>query len=411
MKRLGRPGILLQSLKKIGPVAGANAALRLSRFTLFVVAARLLEPPEVGLLAAWLVLVNLPSAIFGGALLRPIVVAAVRDYDYDGAAGAVTIAQLSIAALLLASVTARPSLAPVAIAALGGFVAEVSLARAQWREEPQVWSMLNGCRALTGGLLAPISMAMTHSVEGAMLALAGADIFAVIKVTGMPVVFSQFRSGARLIRREWRQAVALGGVALVGFAYLRFDVVVIERFINLRALGIYSAAAKVVEASTLLSVAVSVYLQPVVARRVRNGSGGYASITGELKVIGGVGLVVSALVLLGGPYTLRLLFGPEYGPSERTLQVLALSIPFLYMNAITSTALVAAAQSRRLLLAAVLALVAATAIAKVGLSVLAMGVIAVAGAKLVGEAVNFIVQYTSLVYNTGPQPQGPSHEQ
>lgn len=131
-----------------------------------------------------------------------------------------------------------------------------------------------------------------------------------------------------LSARAWADQVAPIGVGLVLSAlYFRVDVFLLERWTSVEAVGLYSAAFRLVDALRLAPAAV---LAVVLPRLFGTRDAPFAR---DLALgLTTFALVVTAVAWPLAPWIMRVAYGEAYAGAAFTLQVLLLSFPLLSLN-------------------------------------------------------------------------------
>jgi O-antigen/teichoic acid export membrane protein len=155
----------------------------------------------------------------------------------------------------------------------------------------------------------------------------------------------------------WREAPPYLGLAVVTAATSRIDVLMLSRLQGLEAAGVYAAAARLYEASQMVSTMALVVIFPVLARLFHADPPAFSATLDRCLRWGlllGVPLVlcVSALV----PAAVHLLYAPHLWRSAGVLQVLCLGTWLLALDQLMSTTMLAARAQRDDLTAMVIGL-------------------------------------------------------
>jgi O-antigen/teichoic acid export membrane protein len=155
----------------------------------------------------------------------------------------------------------------------------------------------------------------------------------------------------------WREAPPYLGLAVVTAATSRIDVLMLSRLQGLEAAGVYAAAARLYEASQMVSTMALVVIFPVLARLFHADPPAFSATLDRCLRWGlllGVPLVlcVSALV----PALVHLLYAPPLWRSAEVLQVLCVGTWLLALDQLMSTTMLAARAQRDDLTAMVIGL-------------------------------------------------------
>jgi O-antigen/teichoic acid export membrane protein len=124
-----------------------------------------------------------------------------------------------------------------------------------------------------------------------------------------------------------RDVLPLGAATLISALYFRCDLFFIERWHGLEAVGAYNAVFRLIEAMRLLPAAVMAVTFPILCRAVDTRL--------VLRIGGGlaaVGMVLVGLTVLMAPAIVRTVYGVPYENTAPTLTVLALALPFFFLN-------------------------------------------------------------------------------
>lgn len=162
-------------------------------------------------------------------------------------------------------------------------------------------------------------------------------VMLIAQLGGALVAYLLHRSGApdrvrgislptrRALRRVWRGGMGLAALMILAVLYQRLGVIMLSVLDTDAATGLYSAAARVMEALKMLPAAVFGALLPIMAdgRQSDNHS------VHRLAVIGLVGLacLLAALCALFARPIVLLLFGSEFDGAIWPLRVMSLSLP------------------------------------------------------------------------------------
>lgn len=124
-----------------------------------------------------------------------------------------------------------------------------------------------------------------------------------------------------------RDVLPLGAATLISALYFRCDLYFVERWHGLEAVGAYNAVFRLIEAMRLVPAAVMAVTFPLLCRAVD---------TRLVQRIGGwltaAGVVLLGLTALGSPLIVRTVYGVPYEHTAPTLTVLALALPFFFLN-------------------------------------------------------------------------------
>jgi O-antigen/teichoic acid export membrane protein len=119
----------------------------------------------------------------------------------------------------------------------------------------------------------------------------------------------------------------LGAAALLSALYFRIDVYFIQQWHGFQPVGGYNAAFRLVEALRLFPAAVMAVTFPLLV---------HSRDTALLRKIGGglgvAGLLLAAVCGVGAPVIIPLIYGEFYAYATSAFAVLALALPFFFVN-------------------------------------------------------------------------------
>jgi O-antigen/teichoic acid export membrane protein len=119
----------------------------------------------------------------------------------------------------------------------------------------------------------------------------------------------------------------IGLGVLLSALYFRVDILLIERWVGIEAVGQYNAVFRIVDALRLFPAAVLAVTLPGLVRARDLGP-----ITKAAATLTAFGLGCAALLWLASARIVTLLYGPAYASAESTLRVLALALPLMSLN-------------------------------------------------------------------------------
>jgi O-antigen/teichoic acid export membrane protein len=123
---------------------------------------------------------------------------------------------------------------------------------------------------------------------------------------------------------------ALG--AWMWMAYFRVDVLMLQRFSTPAAVGLYSAAYRVIEALLLVPRTVVGVTYPAASAAWREGTLTRALLARPGKLLALVSLAAAGGLWALAPETLTFLFGRSFVDGAGALRILALTLPVLFLN-------------------------------------------------------------------------------
>ncbi|AXO61384.1 flippase [Pseudomonas sp. phDV1] len=165
----------------------------------------------------------------------------------------------------------------------------------------------------------------------------GVSYFVAYKIRGNASFFKCFNISIakQLLKDSWPLIFSAFSVGLA----MRIDQIMISEFQGDYEVGIYSAGVRLAEGLAILAVVVSTSLYPMIIKRVYSKS--YNDIKSLIRA-GFYGLIfLAAIVAFLSSEIILLLFGMEYKESDVVLAILIFSIPFTYLNIITTKVLTA----------------------------------------------------------------------
>lgn len=129
----------------------------------------------------------------------------------------------------------------------------------------------------------------------------------------------------RALRRVWRGGMSLAVLMTLAVLYQRLGVIALSALDSDTATGLYSAAARVMEAFKMLPAAVFGALLPMMAaERATTSRPAYRRAVAGLV---GISCLLAVLCALFARPLIHLLFGPEFAGAVRPLRVMCLSLP------------------------------------------------------------------------------------
>ena len=239
-----------------------------------------------------------------------------------------------------------------------------------------------------------VGLTAAHLVAGGLVAAGG------WRVAGLKAV-------GRFDWRLLKASLPIGLAIFLSLLAFKVDVPLLQ-WLNGRAdeVGLYNAAYRLFEPVLLFPAAIMAGLFPGLARagQVR-ADAGFRRQTGRLLAgLGGAGLMAGAGLAVVAPWLVTFLYGGPYAPAGPTLQLLAVAVPFLFVNSGLTHLLLAVDRERYNLyfFGASLAL-------NVGLNWLLIPALARDGAALatgLTEASLSLMTGTALFFSLKPASQG-----
>lgn len=341
-------GLARRRLSNILSLLGANVLARVLTLAYVMVVARALGLEAFGQLAT----VTAYVAIFGVLTDIGLTTLTVRDVARDRTQGphylihALVVrgllAGLAYAALLLvvagypttmqgAFVVGGLALIPSALA--GAFTALLTA-----HERMDLVALLSSLVAvLLLGLAWPV-LAAGWGVRGLLGAMVAATVFQ----AGLAAWWGLRRIGLPRAPFRWPQAWGLlrlawpyGAFSLLGIVYLRIATVILSGLGGDAVVGIYNAAFKLVEALTVLPIALMGGLFPLMAAQALQGADGplATTYTRATRLLGVLAFPLGVGTSLLAAPIVRTLYGPAYVPAAPVLAVLIWGLALLFLNA------------------------------------------------------------------------------
>lgn len=191
-------------------------------------------------------------------------------------------------------------------------------------------------------------------------------VMVIAQFGGAAVAFLLYRSRApdrvkgsrlpsrRALRRVWRGGLSLAALMILAVLYQRLGVIMLSMLDTDAATGLYSAAARVMEALKMLPAAVFGALLPMMAagRQSNNQSVHRLAVAGLV----GFACILAALCALFARPIVLLLFGAEFDGAIWPLRVMSLSLPLTILTFALSFNLVIQTEERVAALALALTL-------------------------------------------------------
>ena len=137
-----------------------------------------------------------------------------------------------------------------------------------------------------------------------------------------------------------RRAAPLAAGSLLSVLYLRLDVVFLEVLRGETAVGLYSAAGKLVEALTILPTSLSLVVLAKLAQAART-TAPFEMIRRYLLLSFGAALAVAIPLALYSQSIITRVYGGEFEDAAVVLRVLSFGIGFLFMLPVLSSSLIA----------------------------------------------------------------------
>jgi O-antigen/teichoic acid export membrane protein len=235
----------------------------------------------------------------------------------------------------------RAALAVLGLAALAGAFVEYCGAIFRGYERLRDEARLNVVRAVLVSVAGLLALAWRPSVVALAAGMAtGATAAA---VWGLVVVRRRYRLprplepgtfDPRLARAALREALPLWLATLMSLVYFKGDAILLRMFVGDAAVGSYSAAYKIFEATMIVpSIVLAAWFPALVRVDAEREPGRRARVElGLGAALLGLGLLAGGTVLLGSGLVIRLAFGEAFANAVPTLRVLALGVPLVFLN-------------------------------------------------------------------------------
>jgi O-antigen/teichoic acid export membrane protein len=124
-----------------------------------------------------------------------------------------------------------------------------------------------------------------------------------------------------------RDVLPIGAGIVLSALYFRIDVFLIEMWRGIEAVGLYSAAFRLVEALRLLPAAVLAVAFPMLCRATER-----RPVVRVAAIVTGIGIAVTAAGWAAAGWLLLILYGPAYAGAVKPFQVLLLAFPLMSLN-------------------------------------------------------------------------------
>jgi O-antigen/teichoic acid export membrane protein len=183
---------------------------------------------------------------------------------------------------------------------------------------------IGACLALAAGRpLVWVGAALAGPAAGALTAA----LVIARRMTATNHADEHTASGRPLSSRFAREVAPVGAGVLLSALYFRCDVYFVERWHGLDTVGLYNGAFRIVEALRLVPAAVMAVMFPVFC--TARTWGPLRSVVAALLPLG---LLFTAALYAAAAMVLAALYGPRFVVAEPALSVLALALPFFFVN-------------------------------------------------------------------------------
>lgn len=170
---------------------------------------------------------------------------------------------------------------------------------------------------------------------GAVIALILGQLFYAVLLLGLLIknqgwFLSEIKFS--IIKEALAGSLPYGLLGVLGLLYFRIDAILLSYIKGSFEAGIYGTAYKFLEAVTVIPSAFSVALFPVLVKVHESSPQDVKKIYFKsFKIMLGIGLLVVAGYFLVLPEVIKILL-PSYLPSILAIQILSLSIPFMFIH-------------------------------------------------------------------------------
>ena len=123
-------------------------------------------------------------------------------------------------------------------------------------------------------------------------------------------------------------------MVILNNVYYRIDIIMLEKMQGLAAVGIYSAAYKLLDVLMIVGANITGVLYPRMASEAAGAPHALGrTIERSYRYMGALGIPAAVLATMLGPWIIRSLFGEEFSASASALRILIWAIPpmFMYM--------------------------------------------------------------------------------
>lgn len=146
--------------------------------------------------------------------------------------------------------------------------------------------------------------------------------------------FSTWKFDKRLAKQILSGAWFLALAAAVGYIFLRVDQVMIRHFLDETAVGLYSAAIKLVEIWYFIPGIICGSLLPAIINAKKVSQEKFVSRLRKLYcLLGGIAVIIAILLSVFAPFIVRFLFGNAYFESIGILRIYVWSGVGFFLNA------------------------------------------------------------------------------
>jgi O-antigen/teichoic acid export membrane protein len=248
---------------------------------------------------------------------------------------------LAVAAVarFIAGGEARTAMVLLGIAALAGAFVDHFAAILRGYERFVDEARLNASRALLTAAAGLFTLAAHRKLPALCMALAAAStasfVYGAATVLRLhPVSAREARAAfdGRSARAALGQSLPIWVAGLLSVLYFKVDTLFLQSLAGEAELGAYGAAYKLFEGGMVIPAVLLSVTFPQLARAHADPPEQRRLERHVVAILLGLGLSVGAILLLGGTPLVRILFGRGFDRSVPSLAVLALGVPFLFVN-------------------------------------------------------------------------------
>jgi len=246
--------------------------------------------------------------------------------------------------------------------------------------------------------IAAVALNHTRSPVGLMVAYVAAAAGSVLVIISVAAI----AGGVRIRELSWswtlfaniaREGLLFGLAGMFVTIYYRIDSILLFHLAGPSAVGVYSAAYRLLDQVQVVPQAVMASLFPVLAYELTRDRKRFVRlIQGGFDVLVVLGLPLAVGVLLLAAPIIRFLFGPDFAASATVLRVLAPTIVSIFVGYVAGYLVLVARAQREYLL-----IVGAGALLNVALNVVLIPVYGPVGAAVATLCTEFPVMASTLV--------------
>jgi O-antigen/teichoic acid export membrane protein len=130
--------------------------------------------------------------------------------------------------------------------------------------------------------------------------------------------------------------------SIVSTLFYRADILLLSHYRSNVEIGFYNAAFRLIDAQMFIPMTIMVSIFPTLSKMHFERNKDFLVVFRKsFLLLSSAGVFVMIILILAGPFLIRLLFTEEYKESIRVLQILAIMLPFYFVNYLLSQSLVA----------------------------------------------------------------------